>query len=134
MVYSRVSKSNISVLVCDKLLSKTHRMHRRIERIKSKVHTIRFMLPCGTNVFQKSRTSVVVHDKLQKKTHRMRQVTTLLFYATYALLESQQVLKLREDKLYTIVNSFDKYVLININITIFAFFFFFYYKNINLKH
>ena len=41
--------------------------------IKLKVHTIRFMRPCVTCVYQKSRICVVVYDKLQKKTHRMHQ-------------------------------------------------------------
>ena len=35
----------------------------RIERIKPKVHAIRFMRPCVRRVYQKSRTSLVACDK-----------------------------------------------------------------------
>ena len=43
----------------------------KIKCLRPKIHTIRFMRPCFTYVYQKSRISVVWCDKLQKKMHRM---------------------------------------------------------------
>ena len=89
--------------------------------------TIHFMRPCVTWVYQKSRIRVVVCDKLQKKTHRMHQVgllSTFLCDSCTARKSLQFSKKFRNDKLYTIVNSFDKYVQTNINSAlIFSFFF-----------
>ena len=61
-------------------------------------------------------------DKLQKKTHRMHRMPQVGLLSTF-LCDScitgkiEHFFKLRDDKLYTCttVNSFDKYVYININ-------------------
>ena len=78
--------------------------------IKPKVYTIRFMRPCVTCLYQKNRLSVVVCDKLHKKTHGMHQVDLISTFLCDSCIagKSQQFSKLKDDKLYSIVNGFDK--------------------------
>ena len=76
---------------------------------------MRFKRPCITCVSQKSRISVVVCDKLQNKIHRMHQVGLLsTFLCDSYIAKKKQKYQLfcstRDDKLYSIVNDFDKYV------------------------
>ena len=75
-------------------------------KVKPKVHTIRFMRPCVTCVYQKSRISVVVCDNLHMKTHRMHPVALLSTFLWDSCIagKNQQFFKLRDDLLGTLSN------------------------------
>ena len=83
---------------------------RMTANVKPKVHTIHFMRPCVICVYHESRTSVVACDKLQKKTYRIDASRFTFYCDTCIAGKSQQFFKLRGDKLYSIMNGFNKYV------------------------
>ena len=69
------------------------------------------MRPCVTGVYQKIRIKIVVCDKLQNKVGLL---STVLCDSCIAG-KSQKFFNLWDDKLYSIVNGFDKYIWIVIH-------------------